>query len=532
MRVFTILGTLVALGASSPAPPSLNAGNPEALLAKRQAAGATYPAHTIDMPIDHFPHESRYAPHEKGTFKQRYFFDSSYYKPGGPVFLYIGGETSGESRFSNLRTGIIQILMQAFGGLGVILENRFYGHSYPFNTSTTDELRYLTTEQTIADNAYFAQHASFPGVNGTLNTPNTPWIIYGGSLAGAQTAFTMKTYNSVFAGGIGSSATAQAILAYPYWYNPIMKFGPADCISRLVGIVDKIDDVIRSGNQRAIQEVKEVFGLGALKNLGDFAMTIAFPIGGPMNYPTNTWQELNWNPAYSGEDFYDFCSNVTNPFPSENNYKVDTQLSKYSYGEPWTGLGSYADYVKKTLIPMCESGRIDSTDPGCFGTQNETYYADPTNGGARSYLYSTCTEQGAYQVAPAHGPSLISRVLQIPYTQQWCTWAFPAGKYNRIPPTPDLQAYNKYGGFNIQAPRLALIDGNVDVWLDLCYHSNLAPSPRISSDIHPSYLIAGGGHHWDSAGIKNVSAELDYIREAHLWEIRTVGRFIEMWTER
>jgi hypothetical protein len=32
-------------------------------------------------------------------------FDSSYYKPGGPVFLYIGGETSGESRFSNLQTG-------------------------------------------------------------------------------------------------------------------------------------------------------------------------------------------------------------------------------------------------------------------------------------------------------------------------------------------------------------------------------------------------------------------------------------------
>jgi len=55
--------------------------------------------------IDHFPNEKRYAPHPKGNFTQRYFFDSSYYKPGGPVFLYIGGETSGESRFSNLQTG-------------------------------------------------------------------------------------------------------------------------------------------------------------------------------------------------------------------------------------------------------------------------------------------------------------------------------------------------------------------------------------------------------------------------------------------
>jgi hypothetical protein len=37
--------------------------------------------------------------------------------------------------------------MEQFNGLGVILENRYYGKSYPYNTSTTDELRFLTTEQ-------------------------------------------------------------------------------------------------------------------------------------------------------------------------------------------------------------------------------------------------------------------------------------------------------------------------------------------------------------------------------------------------
>jgi hypothetical protein len=112
--------------------------------------------------------------------------------------------------------------------------------------------------------------------------------MYGGSLAGAHTAFTMKTYNSIFAGGIGSSATTQALLEYPQWYDPIMKYGPSDCTSRIVNIVDKIDALIKSGNQKGIQQLKEIFGLGALQSLGDFAMTIAFPIGGPMNYPTNT----------------------------------------------------------------------------------------------------------------------------------------------------------------------------------------------------------------------------------------------------
>lgn len=41
--------------------------------------------------------------------------------------------------------------MEQFDGLGVILENRYYGQSYPYNSSTTDELRFLTTEQSEAD---------------------------------------------------------------------------------------------------------------------------------------------------------------------------------------------------------------------------------------------------------------------------------------------------------------------------------------------------------------------------------------------
>jgi hypothetical protein len=365
----------------------------------------------------------------------------------------------------------------------------------------------------------------------SLCDDEVPWIMYGGSLAGAHTAFTMKTYNSLFAGGIGSSATTQALLEYPQWYDPIIKYGPADCISRIINIVDKIDALVQSGDQQGIQQLKDIFGLGDLQSLGDFAMTIAFPIGGPMNYPTNTWQELNWSPSNS-DDFWNFCSNVTNINPPQNISSVDTALAKYSNGEAWTGLGGYADYVKNVLIPTCDSGRIDSTDSGCFGTQNQTFYADPTNSAARSYLYSTCLESGAYQTAPKTGPSLISRVLQIPYTQQWCTWAFPAGASNSIPSTPALDYYNQYGGWNISASNLALIDGSTDVWLDLCYHSELAPKPRISSDLHPSYLIAGGGHHWDSFGIKNVSAEPAFIREAHMWEERTVSRFIQFWGEK
>jgi hypothetical protein len=70
----------------------------------------------------------------------------------------------------------------------------------------------------IADNAYFAQNAGFPGVAGNLTAPGTPWILYGGSLAGAETAFSVKTYGNILFGGIASSAPIKVVLPYPEWW--------------------------------------------------------------------------------------------------------------------------------------------------------------------------------------------------------------------------------------------------------------------------------------------------------------------------
>ena len=288
MLRFVVAMLLQILAIALAALPSTNAVPPGQPLApkfvqpslERRQDASPYPAHTINTPIDHFPNSPRYAPHTNATFSQRYYFDSTYYKPGGPVYLYIGGETSGPSRFSNLQTGIIQILMSATNGLGVILENRYYGESFPFNTSTTDQLAYLTTEQTIADNAYFATHATFPGVKGNISAPGTPWILYGGSLAGAQTAFSIVQYGDLLYGGIASSAVIHAVHSYPEWYAPIQKFAPQDCVASINGIIDKFDALVAAGNTEAIQEFKAIFGLESLTDNRDFAMTIAFPIGG------------------------------------------------------------------------------------------------------------------------------------------------------------------------------------------------------------------------------------------------------------
>lgn len=337
-------------------------------ISRRQSS--SYPVYTLDQPIDHFPNEDRYKPHTNATFKQRYTFDSSYYKPGGPVYLYVGGETSLESRLSNLETGIIQILMNATGGLGVIIENRYYGDSYPYTNLTTDNLAYLTNEQTIADFAYFAQHATFPGVNATLAAPSAPWIMYGGSLAGAQTSFTIKTYPDIIYGGIAASGVTHAAVEYPQWYDPIQKFGPQDCVSSINDIVDKFDALVAANNSAAVAEVKAIFGLESLTDDRDFAKTIAYPIGGPFDYPTETWQELIWTDQQA--QFWEFCTAVTDLDAPDNITTVDTQLAKYSNGTAWTNLGNYANYIKEVILPTCPSGNYAGGE--CFGAGNGTFF--------------------------------------------------------------------------------------------------------------------------------------------------------------
>lgn len=60
-------------------------------------------------------------------------------------------------------------------------------------------------------------------------------------------------------------------------YNPIQRYGPQDCVASVNGIISKIDKLTDSQNTKAIQELKAIFGLEKLKDIRDFAMTIAFP---------------------------------------------------------------------------------------------------------------------------------------------------------------------------------------------------------------------------------------------------------------
>lgn len=124
-----------------------------------------YPEHKIAIPFDHFHNESRYEPHTNDTFENSYWLDTSNYVDGGPVFVLAMGE---DSTFDLpwLHQGLIHELANATGGVAVMWGQRYYAgnylppgvdgsRSYQTRYNTTN-LRFMTTEQALADLAYFA----------------------------------------------------------------------------------------------------------------------------------------------------------------------------------------------------------------------------------------------------------------------------------------------------------------------------------------------------------------------------------------
>src|SRR6266566_1597115 len=96
---------------------------PFAAVASATAAVPEFRAETFTQPLDHFYNST------DATFPQRFWVNSRHYepRPGAPVIIIDGGETNGEDRLPFLDTGIADILARATGGVGVVLEHRYYG---------------------------------------------------------------------------------------------------------------------------------------------------------------------------------------------------------------------------------------------------------------------------------------------------------------------------------------------------------------------------------------------------------------------
>ncbi|KAL2824717.1 serine carboxypeptidase S28-domain-containing protein [Aspergillus pseudoustus] len=502
-------------------------------------ATTTYKTHNFSAPIDHFHNETRYEPHSNSSFNLRYWFDPQYYKPGGPVIVIAAGETDGTDRFPFLSQGIVTQLAKAYNGLGVILEHRYYGESFPFADLTLKNIRFLSTEQSLADYAYFAQHAVFPGLEEhDLTASATPWIAYGGSYAGAQVAFLRKVYPEIFWGAVSSSGVTAAIIDYWAYFEPIRNFGPAQCIDAIQTRVDFVDRILidHAENETLHAQLQAAFGFSTPINNTDFVNFLSNPLG--------AFQSRNWDPAVGSYEFRHYCDNIT---------AAEPLYTPTNYTALLPGLLESAGYDKrnKTLLANLrnEIGYLNSSVQSYLEEQAAAQVSDVATSGSlskdsgTSWNYQVCTEWGYFMpgsTVPEDIRPLLSRLITLEYTSNVCPETF------NIDTAPDVSQVNKHGGLDFSYPRVAIIGGVADPWRDATPHAEGLPG-RESSDSEPFILldipaedvwdgIRGGVHHWDQNGLSEEEVAQGerppwLVEELQEEIVRFVGGWLGEWDQ-
>lgn len=336
-----------------------------------------YPEYNLTTPVDHFHNESKYAPHSNGTYDMRYWFDASNYESGGPVIILQSGETDASGRLPFLQKGLLAQLAQATHGIGVILEHRYYGTSFPTPDLSTENLRFLTTAQALADEAYFAQNIKFPGLEayGDLTSKTTAYLSYGGSYSGAFSAFLRVQYPDTFFGSISSSGVTKAIYDFWEYYEPVATYGPPACIAAQKTLTHIVDNILIGKNDSGLtMTLKSAFGLPNVTYDNDFANTLAGGIG--------NWQSLNWDPAVSSPEVYNYCANISDTdvlYPATEGLRSTAayliKQGGYSANASLVNqMLNYIGYVNLTSVSDCTAE--GETQDECFSNHNATCESD------------------------------------------------------------------------------------------------------------------------------------------------------------
>ncbi|GJN73751.1 hypothetical protein PLICBS_007834 [Purpureocillium lilacinum] len=486
-------------------------------------------AYNLSVPVDHFHNSSRYEPHSNATFPLRYWLDTSNYRPGGPVVVLNSGEFTSEGRFDFLDHGIVPILTKATGGVGVVLEHRYYGTSYPTEDVSVENLRFLSTEQALADNAYFARHVRFPGLEHVnLTAPGTPWIIYGGSYAGAVAAFTRKVYPDVYWGAISSSGVTAAVDVFWQYFEAARHYAPGDCSPTQQKLMHVVDSMLLSGDDARADKVKDFFGLKELWN-DEFAAYLTGGVSG--------LQSTNWDPAEDDASFGKWCATITsNSLLFESTAFLRPEVEKAVSGAGYKGhelktlttrMLNYIGFVKDSV----KQTKSSCKGQGLRECVSDRFYTNDTSiaaGEYRSWLYQTCTEWGYFNsgaATPKNKLSMISRALTYEYSTTSCRRLF------NITAHPDVDAVNKYGGFNFSYPRVALINGAQDPWRAATGHAIGRPG-RQSTTEEPFILVDWAVHHWDENGLKDPAQARPGFPPKQIVDVQAEEvRFVKAWLQ-
>ncbi|KAF2222372.1 peptidase S28 [Elsinoe ampelina] len=432
----------------------------------RSINGSDYPAEIIQIPIDHFNAT------DDRTYSNRFWVNSQYYKPGGPVFLYDAGEQNAEflvpyNLYEVAGPAAVLQLAKRFNGVATIFEHRYYGGvpvgSYPVpidEEGRATTYQYLNTEQALEDAVYFANNFKPAGLEqhwDKLVPSKAPWVWLGGSYPGIRGTHLRVRNPETFYAAWASSAPTEAVVDMWTYFAQAERSMFRNCSADYQAVTRYVDSVLANGTTQEVSDLK--FQL--------YTVIEASP-GGVQATNLSRSSSDRWSASTVGNylltpfnfyQYYGFERSVQ-PF-------CDIMQTFNRTSERTTDNGGFAPPIA-TEGGIAQSYNITAAwNAFLVGLAEIDYDSIPGNGlsdpsQGYSWTYQYCSEYGYYQRGNPENPrSIQSQFYDLDLFQSGCNETFPD---DNLPPSPDVEKSNKYGGWLINPPNTMFSTGQFDPW--------------------------------------------------------------------
>ncbi|CAB3410142.1 unnamed protein product [Caenorhabditis bovis] len=404
--------------------------------------------HNFTQKLDHFDSNNN------KTWQQKYYYNPIYSRNHSIVFLMIGGEGPESGKWAAYQD--VQYLQWAneLGADVFDLEHRFFGDSWPIPNMEVSSLRYLTTQQALADIAEFIK-----AMNKKHGFTNPRWVTFGGSYPGSLSAWFRKMYPDLTKGAVASSAPVNLKLDF-YEYAMVVE-----------------DDL----------KVTDPNCADAVRNAFQQMQQLSITIEGRKTLSTTFNLVPKFNANTTKLDITNFFGNIYNAFQGMTQYTYDGTNEKTQ--------------VNTTVRKMCDI-MTDSSEPNLVNRVRNLFrwynFFDPmgpdlsvmpnnywdviaqvgsgdlnvlgvAGAAARGWMWLCCNEIGFLQTTD-QGRNVFGSTVPLNYFVDMCTDMFDSTIDMRYIYTNNKRAQKYYGGADhysggtSAASNVVLPNGSLDPW--------------------------------------------------------------------
>ncbi|XP_058128883.1 putative serine protease K12H4.7 [Anopheles ziemanni] len=258
-KIFVLLSALFALAVVNGSPADVR---DPAVKSTRMLQGLQRHFVRPVVPVDFVPQEDHitggrfrtrvdhFDPQNRDTFEFSYFSNDEFYQPGGPIFIFVGGNTALSTYY--ITHGLLYDTAARDHAWLFTNEHRYYGTSTPVSDYSTENLRFLKSEQALMDLIEWIDHLK----NNVVRDPRAKVILVGVGYGGALATWARQRFPNIIDGAWGVGATVLASFDFQEYAadvgSLIRRFGGDDCHSLLWVAFRTAQYLIDAGHEETV----------------------------------------------------------------------------------------------------------------------------------------------------------------------------------------------------------------------------------------------------------------------------------------